>query len=122
MNNIVLVITGPTASGKSGIGIELAKKLNGVVISADSMQIYRGLDIGTAKVTCKEAQGVKHELVDLVDISTNFSVSDYKELCYKKIDEITDFMQTINKYVGKYQLDFNVAIIYGIYLIDNPFL
>ena len=90
MNNIVLVITGPTASGNSGIGIELAKKLNGVVISADSMQIYRGLDIGTAKVTCEEAQGVKHELVDLVDISTNFSVSDYKELCYKKIDEILD--------------------------------
>lgn len=88
MKNTVLVITGPTASGKSGIGIELAKRLNGVVISADSMQIYKGLNIGTAKVTEKEAHGVKHELIDIVDISEKFSVSDYKEMCYEKIEEI----------------------------------
>jgi len=88
MKNTVLVITGPTASGKSGIGIELAKKLNGVVISADSMQIYKRLDVGTAKVTAKEAAGIKHELIDIVDIETPFSVSDYKDLCYKKIEEI----------------------------------
>jgi len=90
MKNTVLVITGPTASGKSGIGIELALRLNGVVISADSMQIYKGLDIGTAKVTEKEAQGIKHELIDIVDVTTPFSVSDYKCLCYKKIDEILE--------------------------------
>ena len=88
MNNTVLVIVGPTASGKSGIGIELAKRLNGVVISADSMQIYKGLDVGTAKVTDEEADGIKHELIDIVDITTPFSVSDYKELCYRKIDEV----------------------------------
>lgn len=88
MKNTVLVITGPTASGKSGIGIELAKRLNGVVISADSMQIYKGLDIGTAKVTKKEAEGIKHELIDIVDINQPFSVSDYKDKCYEKIEEI----------------------------------
>lgn len=88
MKDTVLVITGPTASGKSGIGIELAKRLNGVVISADSMQIYKGLDVGTAKVTEKEADGIKHELIDIVDITTPFSVSDYKDLCYEKIEKI----------------------------------
>ncbi len=88
MKQTVLVIAGPTASGKSGLAIELAKKINGIVISADSMQIYKGLDIGTAKVTLEEAQGIKHELIDIVDIEDKFSVSEYKELCYKKIEEI----------------------------------
>jgi len=88
MKNTVIVIAGPTASGKSGIGIALAKKLNGVVISADSMQIYKKLDVGTAKVTAEEAEGVKHELIDIIDITENYSVSDYKEACYEKIEEI----------------------------------
>ena len=90
MKNTVIVITGPTASGKSGIGIELAKRLNGVVISADSMQIYKKLDIGTAKVTEVEADGIKHELIDIIDYDKNFSVSDYKDLCYEKLDEILE--------------------------------
>ena len=88
MKQTVIVIAGPTASGKSGIGIELAKRLNGVVISADSMQVYRGLDVGTAKVTAEEAQGIKHELIDIVDIDQKFSVGEYKEACYSKIDEV----------------------------------
>ena len=88
MKQTVYVIIGPTASGKSGVGIELAKKINGVVISADSMQIYEKLDIGTAKVTNKEACGIEHELIDIIDVTDKFSVSEYKELCYKKIDEI----------------------------------
>lgn len=94
MKQTVIVVTGSTASGKSGIGIELAKKLNGVVISADSMQIYKGLDIGTAKVTRTEAQGIKHELIDIVDINETFSVSQYKEVCYEKIDEILNAGKT----------------------------
>lgn len=88
MKDKVIVIVGPTASGKSGLGIELAKKINGSVISADSMQIYKSLDIGTAKVTKKEADGITHELIDIVDIDKKFSVSEYKKLCYEKIDEI----------------------------------
>lgn len=87
MKQTVIVVTGPTASGKSKLGIEVAKRLNGVVISADSMQIYRDLNIGTAKVTVEEAQGIKHELIDIVDINQKFSVSQYKDLCYEKIEE-----------------------------------
>ena len=88
MKQTVIVVTGPTASGKSGLGIALAKKINGVVISADSMQIYKKLDVGTAKVTEKEADGVPHELIDIAHVEQNFSVSEYKEVCYKKIEEI----------------------------------
>ena len=88
MKRTVIVVAGPTASGKSGLGIELAKKLNGMVISADSMQIYKGLDVGTAKVTAEESQGINHELIDIVEISDKFSVSDYKDMCYQKIEEI----------------------------------
>ena len=88
MKQTVIVIAGPTASGKSGIGIELAKKINGVVISADSMQIYIGLDVGTAKVKKDEACGIVHELIDVIDIDETFSVSQYKEMCYEKIDEV----------------------------------
>lgn len=86
--NKVLVITGPTASGKSALAIEVAKKINGVIISADSMQIYKGLDIGTAKVDEKEAQGIEHTLIDICDLTDKFDVSTYKKLCYEKIDEI----------------------------------
>jgi len=88
MKQTVIVIAGPTASGKSGLGIVLAKKMNGIVISADSMQIYKSLDVGTAKVTAEEADGIIHELIDIVDIDKNFSVSDYKDACYEKIAEV----------------------------------
>jgi len=88
INNKVIVIVGPTASGKSSLGIEIAKRTDGVVISADSMQIYKGLDVGTAKVTEKEAQGIRHELVDICEITDDFDVSQYKTMCYKKIDEV----------------------------------
>ena len=88
MKKDVIVIIGPTASGKSSVGIELAKRIDGIVISADSMQIYKKLDVGTAKVTKEEADGIVHELIDIVDIDTKFSVSDYKKMCYEKIDEV----------------------------------
>lgn len=84
----VIVITGPTASGKTGVGVLLAKKLSSQVISADSMQIYKELDIATAKVTEKEAEGIKHHLIDIVSFGDEFSVAEYKKLCYEKIDEI----------------------------------
>ncbi len=88
MKQKVICIVGPTASGKTGLAIELAKKINAEIISADSMQIYKGLNIGTAKVTSKEAQGIKHHLIDICDITDKFSVADFKSLCYDKIDEI----------------------------------
>lgn len=84
----VFVITGPTASAKSAVAILLAKKINGEIISADSMQIYKGLDVGTAKATEKEQKEVKHHLIDVCDIKDTFSVADYKVMCYTKIEEI----------------------------------
>jgi tRNA dimethylallyltransferase len=84
----VLIIVGPTASGKTSLSIQLAKKLHGEVISADSRQVYKGLDIGTGKVTSKEMKGVPHHLLDVAHPKKVFSVSDYKTLASKAIDEI----------------------------------
>ena len=84
----VIVVVGPTASGKTSLGIDIAKELNGEIISADSMQIYKGLDVGTAKATEEEQAQVKHHLIDICDIEAEFSVAEYKKLCYERIDEI----------------------------------
>ncbi|MGL5416185.1 MAG: tRNA (adenosine(37)-N6)-dimethylallyltransferase MiaA [Clostridium sp.] len=88
MKNKVLVLGGPTAVGKTELSIKLAKSLNGEIISADSMQIYRNMDIGSAKVTTTEMDGVKHYMIDIVDPSQSFNVSDYKELGSKIIEDI----------------------------------
>ena len=79
MKKKILVIGGPTAVGKTELSIELAKILNGEIISADSMQIYKYMDIGSAKVSKEEMNGIIHHLIDVVDPSINFSVADYKE-------------------------------------------
>ena len=84
----VIVIVGPTASGKTSASISVAKKLNGEIISADSMQIYREMNIGTAKVTKEEADGIKHYLVDIVNPDEVFNVTKYKELAEAAIEEI----------------------------------
>ena len=86
----VLVIVGPTASGKTALSIECAKKFNGEVISSDSMQIYKDMNIGTAKVTKEEAQGIKHYLVDFVSPSERYSVSDFKKDAEKALEEILE--------------------------------
>lgn len=84
----VIVIVGPTASGKTALSIEVAKKISGEVISADSMQIYKDMDIGTAKVTKEEAQEIKHYLVDFVSPDQRYTVSDFKKDAEKAIEEI----------------------------------
>ncbi|MGN1298705.1 MAG: tRNA (adenosine(37)-N6)-dimethylallyltransferase MiaA [Candidatus Scatovivens sp.] len=84
----VIVIAGPTASGKTSLSIELAKKINGEIISCDSMQIYKDMDIGTAKVTKEEMQGIKHYLIDCISPEERYSVSDFKKDAEKKIEEI----------------------------------
>ena len=76
----VLVICGCTASGKSSLAVECAKQLNTEIISADSMQIYKGMDIGTAKPTEEEMQGIPHHMIDVVDPKQAFSVSDYEKM------------------------------------------
>ena len=85
---IVIVIEGPTASGKTSLSIELAKQINGEIICADSMQIYKEMNIGTAKVTSKEMQGIKHYVMDFVNPDERFSVADYKKEAKKAIKEI----------------------------------
>jgi tRNA dimethylallyltransferase len=73
----VLILVGPTASGKSALAVELARKLNCEVISADSRQVYKGLDIGSGKITKREMKGVRHHLLDISSPKNVFSVADY---------------------------------------------
>jgi len=84
----LIVVVGPTASGKTGLAINIVKLFNGEVISADSRQVYKGLDIGTAKATTEEMQGVPHHLIDIVDIDTIYTADNFKKDAKKAIDEI----------------------------------
>lgn len=90
MNNKILVLAGPTAVGKTALSIELSKKLNGEVISTDSMQIYKGMDIGSAKISVDEMQGVKHHMIDIVQPDESFSVANFKTLAEPIIDELLE--------------------------------
>ncbi|WP_234120685.1 tRNA (adenosine(37)-N6)-dimethylallyltransferase MiaA [Clostridium hydrogenum] len=86
----LLIIAGPTAVGKTDISIKVAKKLNGEIISADSMQIYKYMDIGSAKVTKDEMDGVIHHLIDVVYPSEEFSVAEFKDKSVNAIDDIIE--------------------------------
>lgn len=88
MKPTVIVIGGPTASGKSNLAVELAKRIDGEIISADSMQIYKDMNIGTAKVTEQEKQGIKHYMLDIISPEERYNVSTYKKEAEKKIEEI----------------------------------
>lgn len=84
----IIVIVGPTASGKSNLALKIAKKFNGEIVSADSRQIYREMNIGTGKITKKEMAGIPHYLIDVASPKKIFTVSQYKKLASKKIIEI----------------------------------
>ncbi len=84
----IIVICGPTASGKTALSIQLAKKINGEIVSADSMQIYKDMDIGTAKPSIEEMDGVKHYLIDNVSPTIRYSVANYKKDALNAIEEI----------------------------------
>lgn len=88
MDNKIIVLVGPTAVGKTYISVELAKKLNTEIVSADSMQIYKGMDIGTAKITKEEMQGIRHHMIDIIEPDKIYSVSDFKHDSEKIIDRI----------------------------------
>lgn len=90
MKEKLVVITGPTAVGKTDISIEIAKRLNGEILSADSMQIYKYMDIGTAKVRKDEMKGVNHHLLDFVEPDKEFTVSNYKEKATNIITELNN--------------------------------
>jgi tRNA dimethylallyltransferase len=88
MGGHVIVVAGPTAAGKSALAIRLAQATGGEVINADSMQLYRGMDIGTAKLTAAERQGVPHHLLDVWDVRQTASVAEYQRLAGSAIDEV----------------------------------
>ena len=102
----VIVICGPTASGKTALSVELAKKIDGQIVSADSMQIYKDMSIGTAKPSVEEMQGIKHYLIDIISPEERYSVADYKIAAKEAIREI------LKKVLLQYKEYFN-------YLVDD---
>ncbi len=86
--NSIICIAGPTASGKTALAVELAKELDGEVVSCDSMQVYKGLDIGTAKPALEERQGIPHHMIDVAEADEDFSVSRYCALATPIVEEI----------------------------------
>lgn len=86
---MIIVITGPTGVGKTKLSIALAKQYNAEIINGDSVQIYKGLDIGSAKVTEEEKENIPHHLFDIKEVTEDYSIYDYQKDCRKKIDEIT---------------------------------
>ena len=119
MKSKVIVIAGPTASGKTALSIELAKKLNGEIISCDSMQIYKEMDIGTAKVTKEEMQGIKHYLIDIISPTERYTVSNFKKDSENAIEEILS-KGKVPIVVGGTGLYVN-SLIYGIEYMDMEF-
>jgi len=80
----LIVIVGPTAVGKTKLSIEIAKRFNGEIISGDSMQVYKGMDIGTAKITAEEMDGIPHHLIDIKEPEEAFSVAEFQKLVREK--------------------------------------
>ncbi|GAE24346.1 tRNA delta(2)-isopentenylpyrophosphate transferase [Halalkalibacter wakoensis JCM 9140] len=111
----LIVIVGPTAVGKTALSINLAKKYQGEVISGDSMQVYKGMDIGTAKVTVAEQEGVPHHLIDILHPKDSFSVADFQERCIPLISQMNQEGKVpmlvggtglyVNAITKKYQFD-----------------
>ena len=114
----LFILVGPTAIGKTSVSIELAKRLNGEIISADSMQIYEGMDIGTAKITESEKEGIMHYLIDEVKPDEEFSVSDFQKKANQYIDEISEkgklpmVVGGTGLYINSliYELDFTTSV------------
>ena len=88
MKQPLIILTGPTASGKTALSVELAKRIGGEIISADSMQVYRHMDVGSAKVTKEEMDGVPHHLIDVLDPQDAFNVVVFQEMAKKAMEEI----------------------------------
>ena len=84
----LIILAGPTASGKTSISIDLAKRIGGEIISADSMQVYRGMDVGTAKIKADEMQGVKHYLINVLDPTEDFNIVKFQDMVKYSIEEI----------------------------------
>ncbi|MBU0997684.1 MAG: tRNA (adenosine(37)-N6)-dimethylallyltransferase MiaA [Firmicutes bacterium] len=86
----LIVIVGPTAVGKTSLSLEIAQQFDGEIVSADAMQFYKGLDIGTAKIKYSEMKGIKHHLIDFLEPQDSFSVADFQKIVRNKIDELME--------------------------------
>ena len=89
-NRKIIVVCGPTASGKTALAVEIALKFGGEIVSADSVSVYKGLDIGSAKPSEEEKKGVPHYLIDVASPKDSFSVGDYEELAVPTVEDILD--------------------------------
>lgn len=118
MKNNIVVISGPTASGKTAAGIEVAKRLNGEIISADSMQIYKYMNIGSAKPTKEEMQGIPHHMIDVVYPDEEFSVALFRNMAGRLIDEVVN-KNHVPIIVGGTGLYIN-SLIYPYDFTDSP--
>jgi len=87
-NIVIPIITGPTASGKSAVALKLCEMIDGELVSCDSMQIYKGLDVGTAKATSEEQSKIPHHMIDIIEPGENYNVSMFVEGCYQAIEDI----------------------------------
>lgn len=112
------IIAGPTASGKSSLAIDVAKEISGEIISCDSMQIYKYLDIGTAKVTREEQKIVPHHMIDIIEPDTSFSVNDFTVMALDKIENLLTYgkMPVLCGGTGQYIS----SLYYGIKYVDQP--
>lgn len=88
MNGELIIISGPTSSGKSGIALDIAERLGGEIVSADSMQVYKGMDIGTGKLSKEEMRGIRHHLIDVIEPTEDYNVSRFVEMARAAIDDI----------------------------------
>ena len=88
MSDDLIIISGPTSSGKSSIALDIAERLNGEIVSADSMQVYKGMDIGSGKLTKEEMKGIRHHLIDVIEPTEDYNVSKFVEMGRKAIDDI----------------------------------
>ena len=118
MNNKLIAIVGTNASGKSALGLNLAKHYKGEVVSADSRQVYRHLDLGTGKVTPREMAQVRHHLIDILDLNQPFSLAEYQKLAYAAIDDIIE-RGRLPFLVGGTGL-YTRAVVEGYDLVDVP--
>ncbi|WP_100373120.1 tRNA (adenosine(37)-N6)-dimethylallyltransferase MiaA [Bacillus sp. FJAT-45037] len=118
MKEKLVVIVGPTAVGKTALSIDLARTFNGEVISGDSMQVYKGMDIGTAKVTKEEQDGIVHHLIDIKDPDESFSVAEFRERCQPIIADIIK-RGKLPILVGGTGLYVN-AVTYGFEFAESP--
>ena len=97
----LIAVVGTNASGKSGLGVSLAERFGGEVISADSRQVYRGLDLGSGKITKEEMRGVPHHLIDVCEPGEFFSMADFQRLAYAAIDDILSRGKNIVDKIGR---------------------